>query len=90
MYMYFNMYFDLHKVEKYMKFLIKEFFQFITINYQLGGSMQKFFNDWLWNLRDSQQFCKLAISNDSNTSIHNFNLQSIELFIMKQEDSSFI
>ena len=42
MYMYLKMYFDLHKVEKYMKFLIKEFFQFIIINYQLGGSMQIF------------------------------------------------
>ena len=29
--MYFNMYFDLHKVEKYMKFLIREFLQFIII-----------------------------------------------------------
>ena len=75
--MYFNMYFDLQKVEKYIKFLIKEFFQFITINYQLGGSMPIFSMIDCETLADSQQFCKLAISNDSNTSIHNFNLQSI-------------
>ena len=54
MYMYLNMYFDLHKVEKYMKFLIKEFFQFIVINYQLGGSMQIFSMIDCETLADSQ------------------------------------
>ena len=54
MYMYLNMYFDLHKVEKYMKFLIKEFFQFIIINYQLGGSMQIFSMIDCETLADSQ------------------------------------
>lgn len=65
MYMYFNMYFDLQK-------------SIITINYQLGGSMRIFSMIDCETLADSQQlFCKLAISNDTNTSIHNFNLQSI-------------
>ena len=64
MYMYFNMNFDLQK-------------SIITINYQLGGSMRIFSMIDCETLADSQQFCKLAISNDSNTSIHNFNLQSI-------------
>ena len=54
MYMYLKMYFDLHKVEKYMKFLIKEFFQFIIINYQLGGSMQIFSMIDCETLADSQ------------------------------------
>ena len=66
-----------HKFEKYMKFLKKEFFQYITINYQLGGSMPIFSMIDCETLADSQQFCKLAISNDSKTSTHNFNLQSI-------------
>ena len=52
--MYVNMYFDLHKVEKYMKFLIKEFFQFIIINYQLGGSMRIFSMTDCETLADSQ------------------------------------
>ena len=54
MYMYLKMYFDSHKVEKYMKFLIKEFFQFIIINYQLGGSMQIFSMIDCETLADSQ------------------------------------